>query len=1705
MRKEDFFLLIQKYLDGKATKEETELLHEWYDSFDDEAVSVPGAEENNRLNEKMLARFRESVSSENTVAGQSKTFVLKRKFGWMGIAAILLFLLGGAYLFLQKDSKVNGQAGIQLPYEKEEENDKYDGADQALAFEIERTKDPATGKVPWAKLRYAIEQAELSRQSYRTDAIQALAWEERGPNGDFTGGGNPRPAGQQTSGRIRAVMIDSLDPTKRTVFAGSVAGGLFKTTDITASPANWTLINDFMANLAIADICQDPRPGFQNLMYLATGESYGNADAVRGVGVYKSVDGGTTWNFLASTATYLNGTRILCDFQGNVYLGTRGSGLLRSSDGGTSWTNITPSGLNNDICDLEISSTAVAARLHVTTGIFSASGYRYTDIPATVTSGAGWNSASTMFTTFSQRSEMGISGNTLYVAPCNGSYQVPTIWKSTDGGDVWTAIPSQPNAGGWASGQGWYNLSVAINPTDANQVIVGGLDNWKTSNGGTSWTQLSGWATSTAGFYVHADQHDVQWWDNGNKLLYGCDGGLHYSVTGGTNSTDKNKGLRIKQFYSVAIHPGHPNYFIAGAQDNGMHRLNHPGLDSSLETVGGDGCYAAIDQDQGQYQFGSYVYNVYRRSTNNGASWSTPVNNTSTGRFVNPWDYDNINNIIYACNNANTFLRWNDPQTGNSTNVVSVTGFAGGNVSAVHASPYTMHRVYFGTGIGGVFYIDNANTGTSLTATSITPSGASGYANCVVTGSSDQTLMACYSSYGVTNVWVSTNGGTSWTACDGNLPDMPVRWGLFHPDGDTKAYIATETGVWETDLLNGASTVWTANPTFPNVRTDMIKIRASDRTIAAGTHGRGIWSAIIPPAGGFTFDNPPATTAACPAPASMDVVLGTTAIGGFSNPITVSSSAPPAGTTVSFIPSNTVAPGSSVTVRLNGTNTLTPGTYTLTITGTATGAATQTRNISYTITSTGGPAITAQPSNQTICSGSNTSFSITSATATSFQWQFSTDGGGTWNNVPAAAPYSGTTTATLTITGATAGMNGYRYRAIASTFCGTTTSNAAILTVNAPPAITTQPPSAAVCSGANHTFSVATTGTSLTYQWEISTDGGGTWNNVPAAAPYSGTTTANLTITGVTAGLNNNRYRVVISGVCPTSPITSNAAILTVVTSLTITGQPADATICEGANTSFTVVAGGTPTYQWQVSTDGGATWSNVPAAAPYSGTTSATLTITGATAALNNNRYRANLTSSCGNATSNAAILTVNTLPAISSSPASVTTCTGTNHTFSVTATGTGIAYQWQVSTDGGITYNNVPAAAPYSGTTTANLTITNITIGLNNNRYRVVVTGTCSPAVNSSAATLTVLTAVAITSNPTSQTVCEGTNVSFTVAATGGGLNYQWQVSTDGGVTYNNVPAAAPYSGTTTATLTITNVPPAFNNYRYRAVVTNGACTPGTSTAAILTVNTFPIISAQPQSVTICEGGNASFNVTATTGVGVLTYQWQFSSDGGVTYNNIAGATTATFAQTAIPIAQNGYRFRVIVTAGCGSVTSSVATLTVNALPVIAFNPPNVLCFSDPATTLFATPAGGVFSGPGVTGAGVFTPSLAGLGIKTIQYTATNAGCIAVVSRSILVNECVERHLRLPDFQAVFIYPNPNNGHFSIRMNTDLYTRLGVRIFNSMGQLVKAQVIQGATYGAVLPISLPTSAPSGVYRLYLYNDEHGFDKRAASIIVYR
>ena len=326
---------------------------------------------------------------------------------------------------------------------------------------------------------------------------------------------------------------------------------------------------------------------------------------------------------------------------------------------------------------------------------------------------------------------------------------------------------------------------------------------------------------------------------------------------------------------------------------------------------------------------------------------------------------------------------------------------------------------------------------------------------------------------------------------------------------------------------------------------------------------------------------------------------------------------------------------------------------------------------------------------------------------------------------------------------------------------------------------------------------------------------------------------------------------------------------------MVVSTPPSNAIICEGNNTSFSVTATGTGlTYQWQESTGG--PFANVSNGGVYSGATSSTLTLTGVTAGMNANQYRVVITGTCSAATSAAGTLTVNSLPLVTVNPVDVTICEGTGTSFSVTATGTGITYQWQQ--DVGAGFVNLSNGGVYSNVTTSTMSISNVA-GLGGYRYRAVVSGTCSPASTSTSATLTEQKNVVVSTPPSNAIICEGNNTSFSVTATGTGLTYQWQESTGG--PFANVSNGGVYSGATSSTLTLTGVTAGMNANQYRVVIT-GTCSAATSAAGTLTVNTLPLVTVNPVDVTICEGTGTSFSVTAT-GTGI-TYQWQQDSGSGI-----------------------------------------------------------------------------------------------------------------------------------------------------------------------------------------------------------------------------
>jgi len=546
------------------------------------------------------------------------------------------------------------------------------------------------------------------------------------------------------------------------------------------------------------------------------------------------------------------------------------------------------------------------------------------------------------------------------------------------------------------------------------------------------------------------------------------------------------------------------------------------------------------------------------------------------------------------------------------------------------------------------------------------------------------------------------------------------------------------------------------------------------------------------------------------------------------------------------------------------------------------------------------PVITTQPTAQTVCAGADATFTVVATGASLiYQWQENTGSG--FVNI------AGATSASYTKMATTAVMNGYQYQVIVSGTCTPgATSTAALLTVNTAPAITIQPTAATVCAGVDATFTVTATGTGLTYQWQENTGSG--FVNI------TGAMSASYTKTATTAAMNTYQYQVIVSGTC-TPPATSTPVVLTVNSAPAITTQPTAATVCAGANATFTVVATGTSlTYQWQENTGSG--FVNI------AGATTASYTKMATTAVMNGYQYQVVISGPCTPLTSTAALLTVDTAPAITTQPVNTTVCAGIDANFAVVATGSGLTYQWQENTGSG--FVNI------AGATSSSYTKSPTTSAISGYTYRVVVTGTCTPAVTSSTVTLTVNALPAITAQPANATLCAGNNAIFNVTATGSGLTYQWQENTGSG--FVNV------LGATASLFVKSSVTVAMSGYQYR-VILSGACPPAvTSSTVLLTVNALPAITTQPASATTCAGANVTFTTTAT-GSG-LTYQWQ--EDTGSGFVDITGATTTSYTKTGITAAMNGYQYQVIVSGTCTPpVTSSVATLTVTTAPAITVQP--------------------------------------------------------------------------------------------------------------------------------------------------------------------
>jgi PKD repeat protein len=699
----------------------------------------------------------------------------------------------------------------------------------ALEEEFWRTYDPALMYVPSERMHEALRQTrEMQRTMLQRRSAAGLnpKFNERGPN--------------DIGGRTRAIHLDLRDPERKKTWVGSVSGGLYVTEDITAPDPSWKNVDDYLENLSVSSIVQD----FDDpmIMYMGTGEAYGGGIG-RGLGIFKSIDGGETWELLQSTLTQVfQSTRGMAiqPETGFVYAALAGGGVRRSEDGGETWIKVLGVGLTaSDDSMYDVFSVKGKMFASNTRNIYmSETGDLGTWIHITK-SGSG-------FPTTWSRTEFSVceqDENVLMAVGAIGGGGSAII-VSTDGGATWNDR-GMPGGGNNWTGQAGYDLDIAIDPFDCSKAIVAGIPLWRTTNQAASWNELPHSSYNFSG--GHVDQHKVYFDTEQQGVVYfGNDGGLWRSSDGaGQTIVDKNFGYITTQYYGCAIHPDtFSNYMLGGTQDNGSHQLNTPGVSSGRNVWGGDGFLAHIDQNDSRYQMVSSQFGNWGLSSNGGNSFSGGIG--VNGGFLNPSDYDSDSGILYTQTGDGDFYRWH-VKTGQSE-VVNWTGPPGGAISTVAVDPNIPNRVYFGTRTGRVILIDNANEGDMVEAVELEQRAGTVSSIAVANGNSDN-MIVTYSNYGINNsVITSDDGGQSWVTAEGNLPDMPIRWGIFSPKDPSEALIATETGVWSTTQLNGTATIW--DPPLPGegspiVSTRQLDWRKSDLIVIAATYGRGLWTSSV--------------------------------------------------------------------------------------------------------------------------------------------------------------------------------------------------------------------------------------------------------------------------------------------------------------------------------------------------------------------------------------------------------------------------------------------------------------------------------------------------------------------------------------------------------------------------------------------------------------------------------------------------------------------------------------------------------------------------------------------------------------------------------------------------------------------------------------------------------------------------------------------
>lgn len=764
---------------------------------------------------------------------------------------------------------------IPAPDVKLKDIPKADRPDVAAIQNYFQTLDPELGYVPVKRQYLAYEQAKKAENGGRRDFT--LNW---------TG------TRAEMGGRVRAMMFDPNDPQHKAVFAGGVTGGLWYNSDITNLASDWESIGDMMPNFAISSLCYDPNDPMT--IYAGTGEAqtarviYRQSSGL-GMGIMKSTDGGSSWDLMPSTTDFSyvtdvkirveNGLSVLYaavvsgEYEGNVHHSQPSDGLYRSTDGGNNWQQVLPDIPGQVGKPYAPAHIEIAANNRIFIGTMENTDLKGGAVVLWSDAGTpgSWTAYTHYNTLIQSQTYYKIPARTLVAAsPSNPEivyaqfaagyndgfnyYRGQYMAKSVDGGQNWSPVNIPAND--WST-LAWHAFALKVDPQNPNHLFTGGLDLWKTVNGGQSWTKISDWTLMYYGGgdeYVHADQHTILFRPgNPQHAIFSSDGGIFLSTNANQAVpifTERNQGFNSLQFYTCALNPtAGSEQFVGGLQDNGSLKFTANTLTINDMVSGGDGAYCFWDQNEPNLFITSVYYNSYYIFKND--AFYDYVN-AGNGTFVSPADYDYQLNTLYANAvdfqglNAGTLIRINGigGQSGlNQVNLGTANVVPFSYVGVSPHSPAGTTTLMVGTQSGKLYKVTNAQS-----EPQVINIGSSNFPianiSSVAIGGSDDTLLVTFSNYGVSSVWQTYDGGANWMECEGNLPDMPIRWAIYHPNNSGQAMLATETGIWTTNMLHEPVPQWVpASEGMGHVRVDMLRLRQNDLTVIAASHGRGMFTA----------------------------------------------------------------------------------------------------------------------------------------------------------------------------------------------------------------------------------------------------------------------------------------------------------------------------------------------------------------------------------------------------------------------------------------------------------------------------------------------------------------------------------------------------------------------------------------------------------------------------------------------------------------------------------------------------------------------------------------------------------------------------------------------------------------------------------------------------------------------------------------------